>query len=97
MIVLAATYHVQPGKGDNVAEALKRMAPLVKAEEPGCLLYHANRSSDNPDHFLLYEIYADQAALEQHRATTHFREIIEGEVVPMLDKRERQFYEQVVG
>lgn len=97
MIVLAATYHVKSGRADEVAEALVRMAALVKAEEPGCLIYHANRSTENPDHFLLYELYADQAALELHRNTRHFREIVEGTIVPLLDKRERQFYEQVAG
>lgn len=97
MIVLAATYHVKTGKGDDVAAALRRMAPLVKVEEPGCLLYHANRSTENPDLFLLYEHYVDQAALEAHRDTPHFRDIIEGTVVPLLDKRERQLYEQVAG
>ena len=69
MIVLVAKYTAKAGKGDTVAEALTRMAPLVKAGEPGCLVYHANRSTDNPDFFLLYEIYRDQAALAAHRET----------------------------
>lgn len=97
MIVLVAKYHVKAGKGDEVAAALQRMAPLVQAGEPGCTLYHANRSTENPDLFLLYEHYADQSALEAHRETPHFKEIIEGTIVPLLDKRERELYEQVVG
>ena len=97
MIVLVAKYHVKAGRGDLVAAALERMAPLVKAGEPGCTLYHANRSTENRDLFLLYEHYADQAALEAHRNTPHFQEIIEGTIVPLLDKRERELYEQVVG
>ena len=40
MIVLVAKYHVKQGKGDEVASALKKMAPLVEADEPGCALYH---------------------------------------------------------
>ena len=62
------------------------MAPLVSANEPGCKLYHANRSADNPDIFLLYEHYADQAALDAHRNTPHFKEIIEGLIVPLLER-----------
>lgn len=42
--------------------------------------------------FLLYEQYATHAALAAHRDTPHFQEIIEGEIVPMLEKREREFY-----
>jgi quinol monooxygenase YgiN len=96
MIVLVAKYTVKAGHGDKVEEALKRMAPLVKAGEPGCTLYHANRASDNPDLFLLYEHYRDDAALAAHRETPHFKEIIEGTIVPLLDKRERELYTLVV-
>src|SRR5438105_4167642 len=96
MVVLVAKYYVKPGKGDEVEAALKKMAPHVKEQEPGCLLYQANRSRESPDLFLLYEQYRDMAALEAHRATPHFKEIIEGTIVPLLDKREREFYEPVV-
>ena len=48
MIVLTAKYFVKAGNGDEVEAALRRMAPLVKASEPGCKLYHANRSAENP-------------------------------------------------
>ncbi len=97
MIVLVALYTVLPGKGDEVAAALTRMAPLVAQLEPGCAMYHVNRAVENPDHFLLYEQYVDQAALDAHRDTSHFKEIVEGTVVPLLAKRERVFYDLVVG
>lgn len=97
MIVLVARYTVKAGQGDVVEAALRRMGPLVKAEEPGCTLYHANRSTENPDFFLLYEQYVDDAALAAHRATPYFKELIEGTVAPLLDKREREFYTQVAG
>lgn len=93
MMVLVARYYVKPHEGDRVEAALKRMAPQVKKHEPGCLLYHACRSRENPDLFLLYEQYADQEALEAHRETPHFREIIEGIIVPLLENREREVYE----
>jgi quinol monooxygenase YgiN len=96
MIVLTAKYFAKPGKGDEVESLLRRMAPLVAANEPGCRLYHANRSTDHPDLFLLYEHYADQAALDAHRNTSHFKEIIEGVIVPLLEKRERELYQSVI-
>ena len=96
MVVLVAKYYVKPGKGGEVQTALKTMAACVREQESGCLLYHANRSRENVDLFLLYEQYRDVAALEAHRATPHFRQIIEGTIVPLLDKREREFYEPVV-
>ena len=97
MIVLLARYQGKPGKGDAIEAALKQVAPLVKEQEPGCKLYQASRSQDNPDNFLLYEHYEDEAALLAHRETQHFQEIIEGTIVPMLEKRERELYTLVAG
>lgn len=97
MIVLVAMYHGKPGNGEAIAAALEKMAPQVKASEPGCTLYQACRSKEDPDLFLLYEHDVDEAALAAHRETPHFKEIIEGAIVPMLEKRERFFYDLVVG
>jgi quinol monooxygenase YgiN len=87
MIVLVARYYGKPGQGDMIEAALKQIAPVVKANEPGCKLYHATRSQDNPDNFLLYEHYEDETALLAHRETAHFKEIIEGMIIPILEKR----------
>ena len=92
MIVLVARYHGKPGQGDAIEAALKQMAPRVAADEPGCKLYQASRSQENLDLFLLYEHYVDEAALLHHRETPHFQQIIEGTIVPLLEKRERELY-----
>jgi (4S)-4-hydroxy-5-phosphonooxypentane-2,3-dione isomerase len=97
MIVLVARYYVQTGKGDLVEAALRRMAPLVQANEPGCRAYQVCRASDNPDYFLLYEQYDDEAALAAHREMPHFKEIIEGTVRPLLERRERDLFTLVAG
>ena len=97
MIVLIARYQAAPGNGDAVETALQEMAPLVEQHEPGCLLYHACRSTENSDVFVLYEQYEDQAALDRHRETSHFQRIIEGRIVPLLDSREREMLELVAG
>jgi autoinducer 2-degrading protein len=97
MIVLVAHYYGKPGRGDAIEAALKQMAPLVATDEPGCKLYHASRSQENPDVFLLYEHYVDEAALLRHRETPHFKEIIEGTIMPLLEKRERELYTLAVG
>lgn len=93
MIVLIAKYHVKPGSVDTVLDALRRMKSRIERDEPDCKLYHASRSTETENLILLYEHYPDQAALAAHRETPHFKEIIEGEIVPLLDKRERELYE----
>ena len=51
-------------------------------DEPACLVYRAARSVDDPDVFVLYEEYEDEAALLAHRETPHFKDLIEGVIVP---------------
>jgi len=95
--VLIARYYVKPGNSQAVREALGKMAARVKADEPACLVYNANVDPQNENLYCLYEIYKDDAALVAHRETPHFKEIIEGIIVPLLEKREREIYEQAIG
>ncbi|MED3561742.1 putative quinol monooxygenase [Bacillus xiapuensis] len=95
MVVLTAKYICKPGKGDEVEAYLKEMRPLVHQYEKECTVYIVNRSTENKDIFLIYEQYVDQAALEAHRNTPHFKEIIEGKIIPILEKREREIFTPV--
>ncbi len=94
MFVVAARYYTQEGKDEEVASILRTMIPISNAE-PGCALYTVNRSVDDPRKFLLYEQYHDRSGYEAHMATEAFKENILGKVVPMLESRERDFYEVV--
>lgn len=91
-VVLVAKYHVKPGNIEKVLDALNRMKPRVEKDEPACLFYQASLSSEADNLVMLYEQYPDEAALAAHRETPHFKEIIEGEIVPMLENRERELY-----
>ncbi len=93
MIVLIAKYHVKQGQVDKVLDGLRRMKTEVDRAEPTCAFYQVSRSTESDHLIMLYEHYPDQAALAGHRETPHFKSIIEGEIVPLLDKRERELYE----
>ena len=87
-VVLAVTWVAREGESDAVAELLRRMAPLSRAE-PGCLQYEVHRDRDEPNTFFLFERYADQEAFDAHSASEHFRELVLGEAVPRLASRQR--------
>ena len=38
------------------------MAEAVGVDEPGCLVFRASRSLEDPEVFVLYEEYVDEAA-----------------------------------
>jgi len=90
--VLLALWRAQEGKEDLIAEVIRTMTPLSRGE-PGCLGYQAHRSVDDPRLFLLYETYADAAAVDAHRASPHFQEHVVGRAIPNLESREVSFFE----
>ncbi len=95
MVALVARYLVLAGMEDEVAAELRDFAPFARAE-PGCSQYVVHRDPAEPRRILLYEQYLDQGALEAHRETPHFKSVIEGRILPKLERREREIY-NVVG
>lgn len=93
-VVLVVRYRCRAGQGDAVAAALREMIPLARAEE-GCEAYLVQRAVDDPDRFVLYERYSDEAGFQAHMETPHFAEIVLGRVVPLLDERERGLFSPV--
>jgi quinol monooxygenase YgiN len=97
MRALMARYRADPEHGDAIETALRAMAEAVARDEPACLTYRAARSTEDTGSFVLYEEYLDEAALLAHRETPHFRELIEGVVVPLLTSREREIFVPITG
>jgi quinol monooxygenase YgiN len=89
--VVAATWRAKEGEEEKVREVIEIMGPLSRAE-PGCLVFQAHRSVEDPRTFFLYEQYREQAGYEAHMATEHFEKYVRGEAIPRLESRERAFY-----
>lgn len=62
-----------PCKPDKRGEALDVLGTLVDASraEEGCLSYDLFESAAAPNVFVMVETFADQAALDSHRASPH--------------------------
>jgi quinol monooxygenase YgiN len=89
--VLAVTWVAKPGEEARVAEILRAMVPLTRAE-PGCVHYVAHVGSDDPRRFFLYEEYRDEAAFQAHQDAPYFKQHVLQEALPRLESRERVFY-----
>ena len=72
-IGLIATIKVQSGKGAEFEAAFGKLQAAVRAGEPGNLQYDLFRSKDEADTYVVYEQYADEAALEAQRSAPHAR------------------------
>lgn len=71
MIILAGSVRIQPGFH---AKALAHIRTMVEAtrREPGCLAFDFSLDVFDDHLVRIFEIYADQAALDAHRLTPHF-------------------------
>ena len=67
VLTVVAKIRAAKGKGDALAALLAEQAGVVGKAEPGCLVYRPHRSSKDPDLFIFYEQYKDDAAFDLHR------------------------------
>jgi len=77
VLTVVAKLRAAKGKGDALAALIEEQAAVVRRVEPGCLAYRPHRSATDPELFLFYEQYRDQAAFDAHRKGAHlarFRE-----------------------
>ncbi len=94
MIVLAVTWKAHPGKEDETA----RIFGILQAEsrkEPGCVMYAVHRGHEDRSRFFVYEQYKDEAALEAHRNTSHFKVYARGELLKLGDRLEADLYDPI--
>ena len=71
VFTVVARLRAAKGKGDALAKLLSEQANTVRNAEPGCLVYRVHRSTKDPELFLFYEMYVDEAAFELHRDAPH--------------------------
>ena len=84
MFVAAVHIFVKP-------EAIDEFMGLIRADqegslaEPGCLRFDVVRSVEDPNEFLIWEVYADEDAAAFHRTTPHYLEF-KGRMPAMASK-----------
>jgi quinol monooxygenase YgiN len=92
--VVTARWVAKEGEEERVLAALKQLTGASRAE-PGCLYYQPNRDPENPRVFFLYELYGSEDAYKAHGESEHFQRYGFGEAIPLLESRERWFYETI--
>jgi autoinducer 2-degrading protein len=77
MVVLHVTVQVKPEHVAEFLEVIRHDAEHSENDEPGCLRFDVIQDKDDPSRFYFYEVYRDDAALEAHRQTPHFKLYLE--------------------
>lgn len=90
--VVTAVWTAKTGNEAGVAEAIAQLVGPSRAEA-GMLQYQPHRDPQDGRRFFFYEQYADRAAYEMHGSSEHFQRLGFGLAIPLLESRERAFFE----
>lgn len=74
-IGIVAVCKAKPECVDEVRELLLSAVEWSRAEE-GCVEYILHIDRDNPNDFVFYEVWKDQAALASHNDMPQFKEML---------------------
>jgi quinol monooxygenase YgiN len=80
--VITARITVLPDATDQFLSYASVIVAASNREE-GCLVYKLYQEVGNPTGFIFYEEYTDQAAIDFHNSTSHFRTFI-GQITGIL-------------
>ena len=71
MYVVCIHVNVKPEHRDEfIAASLANARATV--QEPGNLRFDVNQQLDDPNRFVLYEVYRDEAGMNAHKETAHY-------------------------
>lgn len=82
-----AKWQVKEGKLEYV---LKLLAEVAKQsiEEKGNLFYKVHQNNSDANTLILFEGYANQSAVDEHRNSAYFQNLVIGNIIPNLENRE---------
>lgn len=73
MISIFVTIQIKPEFTSRFSEASLGDAQGSVRDESGCYRFDILQANEDPNRFHLYEVYADDAALEAHRNASHYK------------------------
>jgi quinol monooxygenase YgiN len=91
--VLQVNIRIKPENVDAFMQKLLENAARAR-EEPGCKTFDVVVDPKDRTQVMLYEVYADEKAFEEHQQRAAFKKYV-AEAVPLLASRERHFWTRV--
>ena len=88
-LIVTAFWEVNSGEEGVVAALLKDFLPQAQ-REAGVKEFQIHQNVEKPREFFFYEVFAGEAAFADHQQTDHFKNIIVGQAIAKLARRERQ-------
>jgi quinol monooxygenase YgiN len=79
---------------EQVKDYLRKLTAASR-QEPGCVSYIPHLVEEGPATILIYEQYADEAALEHHRSSPHFVQFATGGLYTLITNRHLERLEAI--
>jgi autoinducer 2-degrading protein len=91
--VLQVSIRIKPENVDAFMGKLLENAAAAR-KEAACRQFDVVVDPKDPTQVMLYEVYVDERAFEEHQKTAAFKKYI-AEAVPLLASRERHIWKRV--
>jgi autoinducer 2-degrading protein len=93
-IYVYAQWNVKEGRLDEVLQILTQAA-TKSSEEKGNLFYKIHQSKSDQNTLILFEGYENETALEFHKNSEHYQNLVVKKIVPLLESREVILMDQI--
>ena len=94
IITLLCPINAAPGKGAELKAALQELAAAT-VQESGNICYRLH-TTDDPDEFIIYEQWKNQAALDSHMATEHLGKFLADEKKLLANQPAGRFLKEFI-
>lgn len=86
---------VKPEKVAELEKLQKRLSEITHDTEPGTLVYDFIRHRDEPNTYVVYSRFADEAAFETHQTAPAHDELVPPILATLAEEMDLQFFELV--
>lgn len=93
MTVFIATLRIKPGHEAEFERLQAELSELTHANEPDTMVYDIVRSRDNPDTYVVYARFKDEAAFQHHQATPFHDRLVPPILATVAGDMDLKFYD----
>lgn len=94
-VYVYAKWQVKEGELDTVVQIMQEAAQK-SSRETGNLFYKIHQGQTDRNTLILFEGYEDETALEFHRNSEHYQNLVVKQVIPLLENREFLIIDQII-
>ncbi|MEJ2161265.1 MAG: antibiotic biosynthesis monooxygenase [Chromatiales bacterium] len=94
-VAFVAKLVVKPDKKDEFEALQKKLSVLTHDHEPDTLVYDFLRHRDEPNTYLVYSRFRDEAAFETHQQSTFHDDLVPPILEALAEEMDLQFFDLI--